>query len=132
MDTLELRHILPFLIPIVALLIPIVAIIAYYVNKTRHEEAVHETVRRLSAAGQPIPPQLLDGSAFRGEDSASPRNTATTQLRSGVINLAAGLGLMGMFAVMRPGSWLWAIGLVPVCLGLGFLLLWKLEPRTPQ
>ena len=132
MDTFELRHIMPFLIPIVGMLIPIVAIIAYYINKTRREEAIHETVRRLSAAGQPIPPQLLDGSAFRSDDNAQPRNAAATQLRSGVINLAVGLGLMGMFAVMRPGSWIWALGMVPVCLGLGFLLLWKLESRTPQ
>jgi hypothetical protein len=38
---------------------------------------------------------------------------------------------MGMFAVISPGSWLWAIGFVPLGLGLALLLLWR-AVRKPQ
>ncbi|MFO1253810.1 MAG: DUF6249 domain-containing protein [Inhella sp.] len=131
-DIFVLKHILPFMIPIVALLIPIVAIVAHYVSKSSRERAIHETVRQLSAAGQPIPPQLLDGSAFRSEEAPSAsKGSPHYHLRAGAVNLAVGLGLAGMFFVMRPSSWLWAIGLIPLCLGAAFLVLWKYESKHP-
>lgn len=49
----------PILIPLVALLIPIVGIIANTVLKVTRLHLLHETVRNLSANGQPIPPELL-------------------------------------------------------------------------
>ena len=34
---------------------------------------------------------------------------------------------------MKPDSWLWGIGLIPFCLGVGFLLLWSFERKqAPQ
>ncbi len=132
MDSDTFKHIAPFLIPLVALLIPIVAIVAHYINKSQRERAIHDTVRQLSAAGQPIPPQLLDGSAFRGdEDSGARKASPNGQLRAGAVNVGVGLGLMGMFFVMRPGSWLWGIGLVPLCLGLALLAVWSYEKKQP-
>lgn len=131
-DIFVLKHILPFMIPIVALLIPIVAIVAHYVSKASRERAIHETVRQLSAAGQPIPQQLLDGSAFRTDEPPSAsKGSPHYHLRAGAVNLAVGLGLAGMFFVMRPSSWLWAIGLIPLCLGVAFLVLWKYESTHP-
>jgi hypothetical protein len=50
----------PILIPVVALLIPIVAIIATITFKIMRLQLLHETVRQLSANGQPIPPELLN------------------------------------------------------------------------
>lgn len=49
----------PILIPVIALLIPIVGIIASTVLKVTRLHLLHETVRTLSANGQPIPPELL-------------------------------------------------------------------------
>ena len=131
MDADIFKHFAPFMIPIVALLIPIVAIIAHYVNKSQRERAIHDTVRQLSAAGQPIPPQLLDGSAFRSDDGVERKPNGTGQLRAAAVNIGVGLGLMGMFFVMRPGSWLWGIGLVPLCLGLALLAVWSYEKKQP-
>jgi Domain of unknown function (DUF6249) len=121
------------LIPILALMIPIVAIVAHYVSKTRSEQSRHELARELARAGQPIPPQLL---APGKEDVDSdfdlrPRST-NSGLRSAVVNLSVGLGLMGMFWVMQPNRWLWAVGLIPFCLGVGLLLLWVFERRQVQ
>lgn len=50
----------PVLIPIIALLIPIVGIIAAAVLKITRLQLLHETVRQISANGQPIPPELLE------------------------------------------------------------------------
>ncbi|QJD92566.1 hypothetical protein HH213_22210 [Duganella dendranthematis] len=55
-----LTSVSPILIPIVALMIPIVGIIAGAVLKVQKLQLLHETIRVLSANGQPIPQQLLD------------------------------------------------------------------------
>jgi len=129
-----LRENFPVLIPILALMIPIVAIVAHYLTKSRREQAMHETIRELVKAGQPIPPQLLSGKEFQDSDLEEQRSQRQRNagLQAGVINLSIGLGLMGMFAAMRPGSWLWSIGLIPFCLGLGLMLLWGFERKQQQ
>lgn len=50
----------PLLVPIIALLIPIVWIIAWAVLKATRLQLLHETIRHISASGQPIPPELLN------------------------------------------------------------------------
>jgi hypothetical protein len=131
-----LRENFPLLIPILALMIPIVAIVAHYVSKSTRERERHETIRQLAKAGQPIPPELIGGPEAQDSDFHDERRKRSNPNRSlspGVINLSVGLGLMGMFGVMKPGSWLWGIGLIPFCLGLGFLLLWSFERKqAPQ
>jgi len=120
----------PLMIPVLALLIPIVAIVAHYLAKTSGERQRHETIRELARAGQPIPPELLtevqDSDWHRARrDQANPNRI----LIPAIINVSVGLGLMGMFAVMSPGAWLWAIGLLPLCLGLGLTLYWAVERK---
>ncbi len=117
------------IIPILALLIPIVAIVAHYLGKAYSERQRHQTVREFARAGQPVPPELLalcdtqDGDWQRSQHGKANPNRI---LLPGVVNVGLGLGLMGMFAVMRPGAWLWAIGLVPLGLGLGLVVLWAI------
>lgn len=125
-----LRDNFALLIPILALMIPIVAIVAHYMTKSKREQALHDTLRELAKAGQPIPPQLFSGKDFQDSDieEARPRNR-NRSLQAAVVNFSVGLGLMGMFAAMRPGSWLWAIGLIPFCLGVGLFLLWNFERK---
>lgn len=132
MESDILRENFPLLIPILALLIPIVAIVAHYVAKSNRERERHETIRMLVKSGQPIPPELLGPAEAADSDWHKERRNATNPNRSlipGVINLSVGIGLAGMFSVMRPESWLWAIGLVPACLGVGFILLWLVERK---
>ena len=121
-----LRENFALLIPLMGMLIPIVAIAGYYINKSSKDRLRHETIRELIKAGQPIPPELLATDDVPAEKSPSNPNRSLTP---GVTNVAVGLGLMGMFALMRPGSWLWGIGLIPFCLGMGFLLLWSIERK---
>ncbi len=127
-----LRENFPLLIPILALMIPIVAIVAHYVSKSNRERERHETIRILAKAGQPIPPELISGASEVDSDfhtESRRRSNPNRSLTPGVVNLSVGLGLMGMFALMKPDSWLWGIGLIPFCLGVGFLLLWSFERK---
>ena len=126
----ELSHLAPFLIPIVALLIPIVAIISFYISKSRREQLMHETLRQLSERGQTIPPELLSGS-FGAElkDRQNSNKNRNANLLAGGINVAAGLGLMVMFTAMDRNGWLWAIGCMPLFIGVAMLLVWKYEQK---
>ena len=126
-----LREHFPLLIPILGLMIPIVAILAHYISKNNRERERHATIRELARAGLPVPPELLGNLRdFKDSDYAdSKARSPSGNLRGAVVNLSVGLGLMGMFYVMRPESWLWAIGLIPTCLGVGLLLLWWIERR---
>jgi hypothetical protein len=112
-------------IPVLALLIPIVAIVAHHLGRAYSDRQRHLTIREFARAGQPVPPELLadtrDGGWPRTPRSQDGPNRI---LLPGAINVGLGLGLMGLFAVMSPGSWLWGIGLVPLSLGLGLLALW--------
>ena len=121
------------LIPIVALAIPIVGIVANALIKISRDRERHATIRELARAGQAIPPELL-AEAADSEWPASrrePAGLASTNrvLIPAVINLAVGIGLTGMFYVMMPGTWLWSIGLIPGCLGLGLLLIYFVQQK---
>jgi Domain of unknown function (DUF6249) len=113
------------IIPVLGLLIPIVAIVAHYLGKAYSERLRHQTIREFARAGQPVPPELLadtqDGDWQRAQRGQANPNRI---LLPGTINVGLGLGLMGLFAVVSPGSWLWGIGLVPLGLGLGLVVLW--------
>jgi len=122
----------PLLIPILALLIPIVAIVSHYLSKSNSERERHETIRVLARAGQPIPPELLADVQDSGWDRGRREPPSPNRiLVPAVINVGVGLGLMGMFAAMQPGSWLWSIGLLPFFLGLGLAVYWAVERKQP-
>ena len=129
----QLPSFLPLMIPILALLIPIIAIVAHYLGKANSERQRHETIRELARAGHPIPPELLiDAQDSDWHRARRVQANPNRILIPAVINVSVGLGLMGMFAVMSPGSWLWSIGLLPLFFGLGLTLYWAVERKQPD
>jgi len=131
MDFIDLRHIVPFLVPIVALMIPIVAIVMGIQAKMRREQLLHETLRQLADKGQPLPPELMAQLTGEPVDRAEVhRRSMTTSLQVGAVNFAAGLGLTLMFYLMNPGSWLWAIGCLPGFIGLALMAVWWFDLRS--
>ncbi len=96
----------------------IVALIMYFgFSKNR---AMHRTIRMLAEKGQPIPPALLA--------QPTPALRQRSDMRRGVVLCMVGLGIMIFFAAVNDwegGSW--AIGVIPFVIGLGYLLVWKLE-----
>ena len=110
-------------------LVPIVLFLAialtycvkyYYAHRTRQD--VQSTVRVALERGDPLTPDLLD----RLVQAPPPRRT---DLRRGVIGIGLGIGL-GVFGLVvgeedavRP---MLAVGMVPLLLGLAYLILWRL------
>jgi len=82
-------------------------------HKSRNTRMIHETAAMLAEKGQPIPPQLF----ARIDEPFS-------DLRRGVILISLGLGLaLFMYQIERP----WSIGLIPLFMGIGYLIVWRLE-----
>jgi hypothetical protein len=115
-----------FVIPIVAITmltifgapVLIVAFIMYFgFSKSRMQ---HRTIRMLAEKGQPIPADLLAPPA--------PAIRQRSDMRRGIVLVMVGVGLMVCF-----GAWndweggAWALGVIPFVIGLGYLLVWKLE-----
>lgn len=110
-------------------LVPIVLFLAiattycmkyYFAHRTRQD--VQSTVRVALERGDPLTPDLLD----RLVQAPPPKRT---DLRRGVIGIGLGLGL-GVFGLVvgepdavRP---MLAVGMVPLLLGLAYLILWRL------
>jgi hypothetical protein len=115
-------------IPIVAIVfmtifgapVLIVAVIMYF--GFSRNRMMHRTIRMMAEKGQPIPPALLAPPA--------PAVRQRSDMRRGVVLCMVGLGLMLFFGAVNEwegGSW--AIGVIPFVIGLGYLLVWKLEGK---
>lgn len=132
MNLADLQHLAPLLIPIVALFVPIVAIVMGVSARMRRTELMHETLRQMVAQGREIPPQLLDGSllADRPVNRNGGWQSKSGQLIFGATNVGVGLGVMVMFYAMSPGDWLWAIGCIPLFVGIALLVVWKMESKS--
>ena len=115
-----------FVIPIVAITmltifgapVLIVAFIMYFgFSKSRMQ---HRTIRMLAEKGQPIPAELLA--------PPTPTVRQRSDMRRGIVLVMVGVGLMVCFGAWNDwegGSW--AFGVIPFVIGLGYLLVWRLE-----
>ncbi|HEX9390312.1 MAG TPA: DUF6249 domain-containing protein [Usitatibacteraceae bacterium] len=96
--------------------VAIVAMVLWY--KSRNTRLMHETAIRLAEKGQPVPPELFLS-----------REEPYSDLRRGVVLTAVGIALC--IALNQLGV-AWTIGLIPLFMGLGYMLVWKLESRGPR
>jgi Domain of unknown function (DUF6249) len=81
------------------------------------------TIRMMVEKGQPIPSELL-APATRGVRRRS-------DVRRGVIWAMVGLGTMIFFGAVNDWEGgAWSLGLIPFLIGLGYLLVWKLEGKN--
>jgi hypothetical protein len=80
------------------------------------------TIRMMVEKGQPVPAELL-----------SPTRRTVRQrsdVRRGVIWAMIGLGAMIFFGAVNDWEGgAWSIGLIPFLIGLGYLMVWKLEGK---
>jgi hypothetical protein len=89
----------------------LLALLLWY--KSRKTRLIHETAIRLAEKGQPVPPEL-----FMSSDQPA------SDLRRGVVLVGLGLGLaLFMFQLDLP----WSLGMIPLFMGVGYLVVWKLE-----
>jgi uncharacterized protein DUF6249 len=83
---------------------------------------MHKTIRMMVEKGQEVPAALLA--------PPPPAVQKRSDMRRGVVLVMVGIGLMLFFAAVNDwegGSW--AIGVIPFVIGLGYLLVWKLEGK---
>ena len=89
-----------------------VGIILWY--KTRRNQLLHETALKLVEKGQPVPAALF-------VDQREPHSN----LRRGVVLIMAGLGIS--LSLYLFGMQFWTFGIIPLFMGVGYLIVWKLE-----
>jgi Domain of unknown function (DUF6249) len=106
--------------------VAIVAVIMFSTwAKTR---SLHRTVRMMVEKGQPVPPELLSSPA------AAPVTVRPWyDLRRGIVLVSVGVGVVMFFGI--SAGWdngVWALGLIPALIGLGYLLAWRLAYRDEK
>ena len=115
-------------IPIIAIVfmsvfgapILIVAVILYF--GFSRNRMMHRTVRMMVEKGQPVPAALLAPPA--------PAVRQRSDMRRGVVLSMVGLGLMiWLGAINDWEGGVWSLGLIPFLIGVGYLLVWKLEGK---
>ena len=99
------------------LIVIMIGIFALLVSRSRQR-----TIRMLVEKGQPVPAELL-APATRSVRQRS-------DMRRGVVWTMVGLGLMvWLGAVNDWEGGAWSLGLIPFLIGLGYLIVWKLENK---
>jgi hypothetical protein len=122
------KDIPPMVIPLVGIVFlsifgaPVLIVIMIGVFALLLSRSRQRTIRMLVEKGQPVPPELL-APATR---SVRQRSDA----RRGVVWTMVGLGLMvWLGAVNDWEGGAWSFGLIPFLIGLGYLIVWKLENK---
>jgi hypothetical protein len=99
------------------LIVIMIGVFALLVSRSRQR-----TVRMMVEKGQPVPAELLAPATRTGR--------GRSDVRRGVVWAMVGLGLMiWLGAVNDWEGGAWSFGLVPFLIGLGYLIVWKLEGK---
>jgi hypothetical protein len=97
----------------------IVGLILYF--SFSRQRALHRTVRMMVEKGQPVPEALLN---------PPPAQRQRSDVRRGVILTMIGVGLMVFLAAANDWEGgAWTLGLIPFLIGVGYLLVWKLDTK---
>ena len=123
------KHEIPAMaIPILAIVFlsvfgaPVLIVIAIGIFALLVSRSRQRTIRMLVEKGQPVPAELL-----------APHTRAVRQrsdVRRGVIWAMIGLGAMIFLGAVNDWEGgVWSIGLIPFLIGLGYLMIWKLEGK---
>ena len=99
------------------LIVMLIGIIALIGSRMRQR-----TIRMMVEKGQPVPAELLAPEVRRVR--------RRSDARRGVIWTMVGLGLMIWLAAVNDWEGgAWSFGLIPFLIGLGYLIVWKLEHK---
>ena len=115
-----------FVIPIVAITmltifgapVLIVGLIMYF--SFSRSRALHRTVRMMVEKGQPVPEALLN---------PPPAQRQRSDMRRGIVLTMIGLGIGIFLAATDWGGSSWTLGIIPFLIGVGYLVVWKLEGK---
>jgi len=88
-------------------------------GRYRRAQLLHQTLRVMVEKGSAIPPELL-----------VPPKPPADDFRRGVLLISFGVGLIGLLAILA-GKGAWSVGLVPLMLGMGYMVVAKLGTKPP-
>jgi hypothetical protein len=98
----------------------------------RAKEARYLTIREYLNHGLPVPPELLQGKNY-SDVSGQPRRLREygprRELRRGIVPIFSGIGTALALYLMWPHTRLWAWGLIPWIIGVGYLVAYFIEPE---
>lgn len=98
---------------------PVLVVAAIMFFSYLKSRSLHRTVRAMVEKGEPVPAALF---------APPPIVRARSDMRRGVVLMMVGFGLMIFFGAVNDwDGGAWAIGIIPFLIGLGYLLVWKLE-----
>ena len=110
------------LVPLVAVIMifgmPIVIVLAVLRYRANRQKSINEMVLKLADKGQPIPPELF----------LEPGKKRKSDISSGLSLVGAGIGLMGFFYFAGAEEAI-GIGFIPLAIGVGQLIAWKIEQQ---
>jgi hypothetical protein len=114
-------------IPIVALAVfgffgcPVLVFGLLFYFAFSRNRMMHRTIRLMVEKGQPVPEALLN---------PPPHVRKRSDMRRGVILLMIGIGLTLFFGAVNDwDNGAWTLGLIPLLIGVGYILVWKLEGK---
>jgi hypothetical protein len=115
-------------IPIVAIVFlsifgaPVMIVIVIGVFALIGNRMRQRTIRMMVEKGQPVPAELLAPEVRRVR--------RRSDVRRGVVWTMVGLGMMIFFGAVNDWEGgAWSFGLIPFLIGLGYLIVWKLENK---
>jgi hypothetical protein len=98
---------------------PVMVVAAIMFFSYLKSRSLHRTVRTMVEKGQEVPAALF---------APPPIVRARSDMRRGVVLTMVGFGLMIFFGAVNDWEGgVWALGIIPFLIGLGYLLVWKLE-----
>jgi hypothetical protein len=89
--------------------------------RERQRRITHETIRLMIEKGLPVPPELFIDRKVADQRIVRPNR----DLRRGIVLIAAGIGVVAFFGVDH--SHIWALGLIPLLMGVGYIIVWKID-----
>lgn len=105
---------------------PVMVVAAIMFFSYLKSRSLHRTVRAMVEKGQEVPAALF---------APPPVVRARSDMRRGVVLLMIGFGMMIFFGAMNDWEGgAWSLGVIPFLIGLGYLLVWKLDgskDKTP-
>jgi len=105
---------------------PVLIVAAIMFFSYLKSRSLHRTVRTMVEKGQEVPAALF---------APPPVVRARSDMRRGVVLLMVGFGLMVFFGAVNDWEGgAWSLGIIPFLIGLGYLLVWKMEgskDKTP-
>lgn len=112
-------------VPLMAIIMvfgmPIVIVLAVLRYRANRQKSINEMVLKLADKGQPIPPELF----------LEPGRRRKSDVSSGLSLVGAGVGLMGFFWFADAEEAM-GIGFIPLMIGVGQLIAWKIEQNRRQ